>query len=112
MHAPIWLKFGIRNGDLKVSTSFNFGVNLINIEGVKRNFMQKAKAIFCHGYKINCFKEQAENRYVATVQLTGNITRRYSRVSQWHPPRGPNAEMPCTIPASNCVDNRQPREYF
>ena len=47
-----------------------------------------------------------------TVQLTGNVARRYSRVPQWNPLRGPNADIPCTRPASNCVDNRQPREYF
>ena len=40
------------------------------------------------------------------VQLTGNVARRYSRVP------GPNAEIPCTRPASKCVDNCQPREYF
>ena len=53
---------------------------------------------------------------VFTVQLTGNVTPRYSRVPQWNPPRGPNADMPCTRPVSlavsNCVDNRQPRKYF
>ena len=46
-----------------------------------------------------------------TVQLTGNVARRYSRVPQWNPPRDLNADIPCTRPASNCVD--KPRtEYF
>ena len=47
-----------------------------------------------------------------TVQLTGNVACRYSRVPQWNPLRGPNADIPCKRPASNCVDNRHPREYF
>jgi len=71
MHAPIWLKFGIRNGNLKVSTSFNFGINLINIEEAISDFTQKAKANFCHGYKINRFKEQAENWHVARLNISG-----------------------------------------
>ena len=47
-----------------------------------------------------------------TVQLTGNVARRHSRLPQWNLPRGPNADMPRTRPESNCVDNHQPREYF
>jgi len=47
-----------------------------------------------------------------TVQLTGNVARRHSRVPQWTPLRGPNADMPRTRPENNCVDKHQPREYF
>ena len=42
MHAYIQLKFGTRIGSLKVNTTTNFGVNLINIEGVISNFMHTA----------------------------------------------------------------------
>ena len=58
-------------------------------------------------------KQPAGQEYIYnTVQLTGNVARRYLQVPQLNPPRGPNADMSCTRPASNCVDNRQPREYF
>jgi len=48
----------------------------------------------------------------ATVQLTGNVARSHSQVTQWSSPRGPNADMPRTRPESNCVNKNQPREYF
>ena len=68
MHAPIWLKFGIRIGGLKENTSINFGANLITIEG---GFMHKAKANFCHAYRVNRFEEQSENRYVGRLNIRG-----------------------------------------
>ena len=71
MHAPIWLKFGTLIGGLMANTSINFGVNLINIEGVISDFMHKAKANFCHAYRVICFKEQAENQYVAWLNIRG-----------------------------------------
>ena len=43
------------------NTSINFGVNLLNIQGVISDFMDKTKANICHTYKKNCFEEQAEN---------------------------------------------------
>jgi len=56
-------------------------------------------------------KISASNAYACTtIQLTGNVARRYSRVSQLNPTQGPKADMPCTRPASNCVDNCQPRK--
>ena len=66
MRAPIWLKFGTLIGGLKANTSISFGVNLIYIEGVISSFTHKAKANFCHAYRVNRFKEQSENWYVGT----------------------------------------------
>ena len=40
--APIWLKFGTRNGGLKANISIKIGVNLINIQGVISDFTHKA----------------------------------------------------------------------
>jgi len=71
MRASIWLIFGTRIGGLKANTSINFGVNLINIKGVISDFTHKLKLNFCQAYRVNCFKEQAENRYVARLNITG-----------------------------------------
>ena len=71
MCALIWLKFGTSTGGLKANASINFGVNLINIEEVISDFMCKAKANFCHAYRVNRFEEQAENRYVASLNIRG-----------------------------------------
>ena len=72
MLAPLWLKFGTRIEGLKV-TSISFGINLINIKRVIHvsNFTCRAKSDFCHGYKINCFEEQAENWYEARLNIRG-----------------------------------------
>ena len=69
MRASILLKFGTRIGGLKAKTSIDFWVNLINIEGVISDFTHKSK--FCQAYRLNCFKEQAENRYVARLNIRG-----------------------------------------
>ena len=69
--APISLKFGTPIGGLKTNTRINFGVNLINIQRVISNFMHKAKLNFCHGYRVNRFEEQPENRYVARLNIRG-----------------------------------------
>jgi len=71
MHYLIWLKFDTLIGGLKANTSINFGVNLFNIQGVTSDFMHKTKANFCHAYRVNCLKEQAENRYVARLNIRG-----------------------------------------
>ena len=71
MHASIWLKFGTRIGGLKVNTSINFGVNLINIEGVISDFMHKLKSNFCQAYRVNCFEEKAENQYIVGLNIRG-----------------------------------------
>ena len=71
MSTLIWLKFRTCIGGLKANTSIKFGVNLLNIEGVISDFTHKAKPNFCHAYGINCFKEQAENRYVARLNIRG-----------------------------------------
>ena len=71
MHAPIWLKFDTRIGGLKANTSINFGVNLMDIEGVISDFTRTAKAKYCHTYKVNRSEEQAENRYVGRLNIRG-----------------------------------------
>ena len=58
MHAPIWLKFGTRIGGLKANTRNNFGVNLINNEGVIGDFTHKAESNFCHTYKITTLRNK------------------------------------------------------
>ena len=63
--------FGTRIGGLKANTTVNFGVNLFNIQGVISDFTHKAKLNFCHAYRVNCFKEQAENWYVARLNIKG-----------------------------------------
>ena len=71
VRASILLKFGTRIGGLKANTSINFWVNLINIEGVISDFTHKSKSNFCQAYRLNCFEEQAENRYVARLNIRG-----------------------------------------
>ena len=44
---------------------------LINNEGVISNVTQKAKSNFCHTYRVNRFKEQAKNWYVAGLNIRG-----------------------------------------
>ena len=56
---------------IKANTSIEFGVNLINIEGVISGFTHKAKLNFCHAYRVSRFKEQAENLYVARLNIRG-----------------------------------------
>ena len=68
MCASIWLKFGTGIGGLKANTITKFGVNLINIQGGISNFTHKAKSNFYHTYRVNCFKEQTENWYVARLK--------------------------------------------
>jgi len=43
MHVPIWLKFGTRIGGLNAIASIEFGVNLINIQGVINDFILELK---------------------------------------------------------------------
>jgi len=71
MRALIWLKFGTCIGGSKGEPSVHFGVNLIDIEGVISDFTHKSKSNFCQAYRINHFKEQAENRYVARLNIRG-----------------------------------------
>ena len=71
VRALILLKFGTRIGGLKANTRIDFWVNLINIEGVISNFTHKSKSNFCQAYRVNCFEEQAENRYVARLNIRG-----------------------------------------
>ena len=67
MHTSIWLKFGTHIGGLQENTSIKFGANLINNEGVIRI----KQSNFCHAYRVNSFEEQAENRYVARLNIRG-----------------------------------------
>jgi len=71
MRALIWLKLGTHIGGLKANNSIDFGVNLIKIEEIISNFTNKSKSNFCQAYKVNYFKEQAENRYVARLNIRG-----------------------------------------
>ena len=71
IHASIWLKFGTRIGSLNTNNSFKFGINPINIPGVTSDFTNFTKFNFCQAYRLNRFDEQAENRYVARLNIRG-----------------------------------------
>jgi len=71
MRASIWLKFGTRIGSLNTNISMKFGINLINIRGVTSDFTHLTKLNFCQAYKLNRFEKQAENRYVARLNIRG-----------------------------------------
>ena len=62
-------EIGTRIGGLKVNTSIDFGVHLINFKGVISDFTHKSKSYFCQAYRVNCFDEQAENQYVARLSI-------------------------------------------
>jgi len=53
------------------NTSNKFGVNMINTQGVMSDFTHKTKSNFSKAYRVNCFQEQAENRYVARLNIRG-----------------------------------------
>jgi len=71
VRASILLKFDTSIGSLKANTSIDFWVNLINVEGVISDFMHKSKLNFCQAYRVNRFEEQAENQYVARLNIRG-----------------------------------------
>ena len=71
VRTSILLKFGTRIGGLKAKTSIDYWVNLINIEGVISDFTHKSKSNFCQAYRLNCFEEQAENRYIPRLSIRG-----------------------------------------
>ena len=71
MQASIWLKFGTHIGGLKANASIKFGINVINIRGATSDFTHKTKLNFCQAYRVNCFKELAENRNVARLNIRG-----------------------------------------
>ena len=71
VRASILLKFGTRIGGLKANTSIDFWVTLINVEGVISDFTHKLKSNFCQAYRVNHFEEQAENRYIARLNIRG-----------------------------------------
>ena len=55
-----------------MNTSIYFGVHLFCIQAVNvSDFTDKMKLIFCHAYTVNCFEEQAENWYVAKLNIRG-----------------------------------------
>jgi len=62
--AEIWYTYW----DLKAHTSIKFGVNVINIQG---DFKHKTKLNFCQVDRVNASKEQAENQYVARLNIRG-----------------------------------------
>jgi len=71
MHAVIPLKFGTCIGGLKANTRINLGANIIKIQGIISDFTHKAKLNFCHSYRVNFLKKQAEKWYVASLNIRG-----------------------------------------
>ena len=69
MHVSIWLKCGICIGGLKVNTSIIFEVNLIKIQGDGSDFAYKTKLNFCHAYRANRFKKQAEKWHAVKLNI-------------------------------------------
>ena len=67
MHASIWLKFGTLIGGLKANTSIKFEVILINIQGV----ISVLHSSFYQAYRVNRFEEQAENWFIAKLNIRG-----------------------------------------
>ena len=70
MCASILLKFGTRIGSLNANNSIKFGINPINVRGVTSDFTHLTKSNFCQA-RLNRFEEQAENRYVAGLNIRG-----------------------------------------
>ena len=64
-------EIGTRIGGIKANIRSNFEVNLSNIQGVITVFTHTAKSNFCHAYRVNCFKQKAENWYVARLNISG-----------------------------------------
>ena len=71
MRALIWLKLGTHIGGLNANISIKYGINLINIRGITSDFTHLIKSNFCQAYRLNRFEEQAENRYVARLNIRG-----------------------------------------
>jgi len=70
---------------VKLSISMKFGVYLISILGVMNNFTHKMKSNFCQTCRVNYFKKQGENRYIARSYISGvpfGGKNRYSRGQQ------------------------------
>ena len=67
MHASIWLKFGTLIGGLKANTSIKFEAILINIQGV----ISVLHSSFYQAYRVNRFEEQAENWFIAKLNIRG-----------------------------------------
>ena len=71
MHTSIWLKFDTPIGGLNANNSIKFGINPINIQGVTSDFTHLTKSNFCQAYRLNHFEKQAENLYVARLNIRG-----------------------------------------
>ena len=71
MCASIWLIFCLPIESIKVNITIKFGIGLFNIQGVTSNFTHKPKSNVCQAYRLNCFEEQAENRYVPRLNIKG-----------------------------------------
>jgi len=69
VQASILLKCGTIDGGIKENACINFGINLFKFQGVISDFMHKTKSNFCQAYRVNRFKEPAENRYVAELNI-------------------------------------------
>ena len=66
MHVSIWLKC---IGSQKANTSLNFGMNQFKIQGVISDSTLKEKLNFYQAYRLNRFEQQAENQYVARLNV-------------------------------------------
>jgi len=62
------LKFSALNGGSKGYYQYQIWDN---IQGVIWDFTHKTKLNFCQADKVNCFEEQAENRYLARLNIRG-----------------------------------------
>ena len=65
--AEIWDTYWGSKGEYQ----HQFWGNLITIERVLSGFMLKAKANFCHAYKISRFEEQSKNQYASRLNIRG-----------------------------------------
>ena len=77
MHALIWLKC---IGSQEANTSLNFWVNQFNIQGVINDSTHKEKLNFCQAYRLNRFEQQAENQYIARLNIRAVLLEGYKSI--------------------------------
>ena len=65
------LKFGTQKGGggIKVHLGTKFGWNTISSQGVISNYSQKITPIYCHAYRVNRLREEAENQYMDRLTI-------------------------------------------
>ena len=66
---PIALQFGTQKGGIKVHLGTNFGWNMINRQRVISDYSRNIIPICCHAYRVNCLREEAENRWVNRLTI-------------------------------------------